>query len=229
MAFFRNTPSVLEKMHEYPKFSSLSSFFMLPETRKEAEESEFSHYIFAERDDFTFVTFEGMMNAYDSTVFISEQGVFYSDAKKEEIGSEDIRRRLLRLVSPSNRPVIRPTFSEEGVETETRLYLNGSHYEGALWFPEQYATYVETDWDEYGNHQKAYFMRREPHGPVSKRMEQRARYLRRDGDLAVEEALYKHWQGEKREGTYVYCVLISVVDTGYSLVPENTPGGSQEW
>lgn len=203
MAFFRNTPEVLEKMHEYPKFSSLSSFLMLPTTRKEAEESEFSHYIFGERDDFTFVTFEGMVNAYDSTLFISEHGVFYSDVKKEEIVSEDIRQRLLQLVSPPNTKLVLPTFSIEGVETETRLYLNGSHYEGALWFPEQYATYVETNWDEYTNHQKAYFMRREALGPVTERTEHRARYVRRDADLTVEESLYKHWQGEKRKGTYL--------------------------
>jgi len=205
MAFFRNTPEVLEKMHAYPKFSSLSSFLMLPETRKEAEESEFSHYLFAERDDFTFITFEGMANAYDATVFISAHGVFYSDVKQEEVDvdSDDIRRRLLRLVSPTDdRKAVRPTFSDEGSETETRLYLNGSHYEGALWFPEQYATYVETGWDDYESHQKAYFMRREAHGPVSERTEQRARYLSRDADLAADEALYKHWQGEKREAWF---------------------------
>ena len=96
---------------------------MLPSTRKVAEESEFSHYIFAERDDFTFVTFEGMVNDYDATVFISEHGVFYSDMKKEEIVSDEIRQRLLGLVTAQNGLPIRPTFSEEGVETENRRSL----------------------------------------------------------------------------------------------------------
>ena len=74
-------------------------------------------------------------------------------------------------------------------------------YLGGLWIDRRYVQYVETGWtDPPRREQKAYFMRRESFGPITQRLEPRARYLDRDGDLWVDECFYKHWQEEKRKG-----------------------------
>ena len=207
MAFFRNTPEVLDKLHSFPKFSNLSAYLSLPPTLVDAEESEFSHYIFSEEPSLTFLSFEGMENNYD-TELLSTRGVYYVSKKKEYLEDPDRRKRLAALVRPTDKEPIRPTFSEEGIEKEAIVYNNGSGYPGDLWFDKKYATFVETGWLEPKvREQKGYFMRREPYGAITQRLEPRDRYLVRDGDLTVDECLYKHWQSEKRRRRFL--VLLS--------------------
>jgi len=200
MAFFKNTPEVSERMLSFPKFASMSSYLTLPATRNDAEESEFSHYMFTDEDEFTFIAFEGMVDSYDS-VFLSEHGVFYTALKKEDM-SVSTRQRLAKMILSPRRRDPGPPFSDEGVEKKTRLFLDGRYYDGGLWFPTEFATFVETGWNVFEREQKAYFMRHRPDGPVMQRMEPRARYLYRDGSLHLDESLYKHWQAEKHNAWF---------------------------
>ena len=192
MAFIRNSPEMLDKMHTYPKHASFQAFQSLPVTLYDAEESEYSHWFFSEDDSFTFLQFEGTVNAYD-TILISDAGTFYSTTQKQDWTTER-RQRLARLSRPEHPPkAIRPTFSEEGVEYEATVNKDGHGYEGGLWFDAKHATYVETGWlSPREREQKAYFMRREPYGPITQRREPRERWLRREGEDNVDECLYKH-------------------------------------
>ncbi|THH10671.1 hypothetical protein EW145_g1161 [Phellinidium pouzarii] len=201
MAFFRHSPEVLDKLHSFPKFSSFSAYLTLPGTLYDAEESEFSHYIFSEEESFTFLAFEGMLHSWD-TVMLSEKGVFYSPKLQKDISPER-RSLLLSLARPKDKAQIRPTFSPDGVEQNTRFFRDGYEYGGSLWFDMKYATFVETGWIEpKEREQKGYIMRREPHGPVLQRLEPRERHLVRYDELVVDECLYKHWQVEKHEAWF---------------------------
>ena len=199
MTFFQHSAEVLEKLHSYPKFTSLTSYLTLPPTLPDAEESEFSHYVFSQEQSLTFLTFEGTVNSYD-TILLSPRGSFYSYKRKENTTPEE-RQRLAALARPSSKEQVLPTFSEEGDE-ETAIVIQGAEgYLGGLWIDRRYVQYVETGWtDPPRREQKAYFMRRESFGPITQRLEPRARYLDRDGDLWVDECFYKHWQEEKRKG-----------------------------
>ena len=197
MTFIRNSPDVLHRLHSYPKFSSLSAYMSLPPTLDDAEESEFSHYIFSEEPSFTFLTFEGMLNSYD-TALLSPRGVFYTPVQKKDLQDPDRRERLASLVRRGDGEPIRPTFSEDGVEERARVFHDGRHFSSEVWFDRKHVTFVETGWLEpEKREQKAYFMRRKPFGPITQRLEPRERYLIRDGGLVVDECLYKHWQVEK--------------------------------
>ena len=198
MSFFRRSPEVLEKLHSFPKFTSLISYLTLPRTLVDAEESEFSHYVFSEEESLTFVTFEGLVNSWD-TILTSSRGTFYSPLRKENITPEQ-RRRLASLARPSSKIPISPTFTEEGDEELAVVFNDGVGYTGGLWFDQKYATYIETGWTEPARReQKAYFMRKERFGPIIQRLEPRERYLDKDNDIWVDECLYKHWQEEKRK------------------------------
>ncbi|EJD02913.1 uncharacterized protein FOMMEDRAFT_168024 [Fomitiporia mediterranea MF3/22] len=197
MAFIRNSPEVLDKLHSFPKFSSLSAYLSLPATLTDAEESELSHYIFSDEPSFTFLAFEGMLNSYD-TVLLSSRGVFYTSLQKRDLQDPNRRGRIAALARTTDRAIIRPTFSQEGIEEEAHVYHDGWSFPGEVWFDRKHVTFVETGWLEPGKReQKAYFMRREPYGPITQRLEPRDRYLSRDGELVVDECLYKHWQTEK--------------------------------
>ncbi len=198
MAFFKNTPEVSERMLSFRNLRLCRRTSRYPATRNDAEESEFSHYMFTDEDEFTFIAFEGMVDSYDS-VFLSEHGVFYTALKKEDM-SVSTRQRLAKMILSPRRRDPGPPFSDEGVEKKTRLFLDGRYYDGGLWFPTEFATFVETGWNVFEREQKAYFMRQRPGGPVMQRMEPRARYLYRDGSLHLDESLYKHWQAEKLNG-----------------------------
>ncbi|KAH8119132.1 hypothetical protein DFH11DRAFT_1686098 [Phellopilus nigrolimitatus] len=196
MAFFRHSPEVLDKFHSFPKFSSLTAYLTLPATLYDAEESEFSHYIFSEETSFTFLSFEAMVNSWD-TVFVSGKGVFYAPSLRKKNVSSDRRKQLISLVRPMNRSPVIPTFSSEGIEDVAQVFRDGQAFEGSMWFDSSFLTYVETGWNQHEREQKAYFMRREPYGLITQRIESRERYLNRVGEVAVDESLYKHWQIEK--------------------------------
>lgn len=209
MTFIRNSPEVLDRLHSYPKFSSLMNYLLLPPTDFVAEESEYSHYVFSEDKSFTFMAFEAMSESHDTNL-ISPKGVFYIPVKKAGLKDHRRRRRLAALVRPDNREPIRQTFSDEGVETKARVFEDGEYFESDIWFDRKYITFVETGWVEPEERaQKAYFMRREPYGPITQRLEPRERYLVRDVELRIDECLYKHWQNEKRAGK-----LLNVSDYG---------------
>lgn len=195
MAFFRHSPDVLDRFHAYPKFSSLSAYLTLPGTLIDAEESEFSHFMFTDEESFTFIFVEGMVDSYD-TVLLSAHGVFYVPLKKADMIPNN-RRRLLPLIRPKGKRPVSPTFSIKGVEKKTRVFADGKYFQGGLWFDKQHATFVETGWNQTEREQKAYFMRRNPYGPITQRIEPRERFLNRDRELGVDECLYKHWQAEK--------------------------------
>jgi hypothetical protein len=191
MAFLANTPEMLDKLFSYKKFKNLRSFLSASPFLLDAEESEFSHFLFEEN---TFLQLEGMVNNFDAA-FFSEAGTFYSPVPDYAMTAE-IHERLVPLVT--TRRAHRPTFSSEGVESETQLYP-GNEYNSGLWFDSQYAQFVKPSWNEQQRREKTYFMRREPGGPVTHRMEPRERFLARDGELIVDECLYKHFQEEKRK------------------------------
>jgi len=197
MAFFRHSPDVLDRFHGYPKFSSLSAYLTLPGTLIDAEESEFSHFMFTDEESFTFIFVEGMVNSYDA-VFLSAHGVFYVPLKKADMTPNN-RRRLLPLIRPEGKLPVSPTFSSKGIEKKTRVFADGKYFQGGLWFDKQHATFVETGWNQTEREQKAYFMRRNPYGPITHRIEPRERYLNRERELGVDECLYKHWQAEKHQ------------------------------
>ncbi|KAL5507443.1 hypothetical protein ACEPAH_6899 [Sanghuangporus vaninii] len=202
MTFIRNSPDVLDRLHSFPKFSSLSAYMSLPPTLDDAEESEFSHYIFSEEPSFTFLTFEGMLNSYD-TALLSPRGVFYTSMQKNDLQDPDRRERLAALVRPVNKEPIRTTFSVVGVEEEARVFSDGQQFPTDVWFDRKHVTFVETGWLEpEKREQKAYFMRREPYGVITQRLEPRERYLSRDRELVVDECLYKHWQVEKHHSWF---------------------------
>ncbi|OCB88395.1 hypothetical protein A7U60_g4436 [Sanghuangporus baumii] len=197
MAFIRNSLDVLDKLHSFPKFSSLSAYMSLPPTLDDAEESEFSHYIFSEEVSFTFLTFEGMLNSYD-TALLSPRGVFYTSMQKNDLQDPDRRERLAALIRPENKEFIRPTFSVDGVEEEAHVFSDGQLFPTDVWFDRKHVTFVETGWlKPEKREQKAYFMRREPYGLITQRLEPRERHLSHDRELVVDECLYKHWQVEK--------------------------------
>ena len=209
MAFLRNTPSALAKMHAFPKFASLANFYALPPTTVDAEESEFSHYMFSENESLTFMTFEALVDIPDMTLLTTgtstdgSGGVFYTfNAGKTRLASlTDIQRfAIARSVQLDKGTPISPTFSDQGVEKEALVRKNGLHFDAPLWFDPKWATVVETGWRTHNEKaQKAYFMRREPYGPIVQRAEPRERYLKEvEGEgIAIEECLYKHWQSEK--------------------------------
>ena len=202
MAFFRNTPEVLDKFHSYEKFSSFAKYFLLPPTRLDSEESEFSHYIFSDNDSFTFICVEGMVNSWDM-VLISAGGTFYAPFVKKSDMTPSIRQRFARLVRPTNRLPVFPTFTSTGIEKKTKVFVDGRYYDGDMWFPNEYVTFVETEWNHTEREQKAYFMRREASKPITQRIEWRDRYLVRDGELYIDEGLYKHFQLEKHHRKYL--------------------------
>ncbi|KAI5123080.1 hypothetical protein M0805_000514 [Coniferiporia weirii] len=201
MTFIRHSTEVMEKFFTFPKFTSFSSYFSQPQTLPDAEESEFSHFIFSEQDAFTFLTFEAMVNSWD-TIMLSDKGVFYTTIQKENL-TPDSRARLFSLIQSADERENRPTFSPDVDEEEAQLIRDGHHYDGSMWFDAKYLTYVKTGWVEpYEREQKAYIMRRNPYGQVTQRIEPREPYLIRDGELVVDECLYKHWQEEKRQGWF---------------------------
>ena len=201
MAFFKHSAEVLDKLHSYPKFQSLHQFLSSPLTLVDAEESEFSHFLFSEDESFTFVQFEGML-ANTDTIFLSSGstgGVFYTPTKLSRLDS-DQRRQLAHLVWSDRQTPIGPSFSDDGTEKEAIVFKDGYDYSGDLWFDKKWATHIRTGWlAPEEREQKAYFMRREPDGAIIQRREPRERYLRRIGDTAVDECLYKHWQVEKSD------------------------------
>lgn len=200
MSFFRHSPEVLEMMHSYPKFDSLAAYFTLPDTSKDAEESEFSHYVFSDEKALTFAVVEGMVESYD-TILVSVHGTFYLTQHKQKDMTPEIRRRLVPLVQPpSSKAAVTPIFSEDVVEKDTKVIEDCSGYEGFIWFAKENCTYVEPGWSPKERVDKAYFMRHEPYGQIVQRLESRERYLSRDGKLIVDEGLYKHWQDEKLKG-----------------------------
>ena len=200
MAFFRHTPAVLDLMHSYPKFDSLAAYLTLPDTTKDAEESEFSHYVFSDEKAFTFAVVEGMIESYD-TILVSDRGTFYLRDHKRKNITPEIRKRLIPLIA-ENRQAVSPIFTPDSVEEDAKVFENCDQFTDFLWFPKENCTYVVTDWSPKERTEKSYFMRREPYGPIVQRLEPRERYLRRDGDIAVDEGLYKHWQDEKNKGTF---------------------------
>lgn len=208
MAFIRNSPEVLERLHSFPKFSSLSNYMTLPGIRYDAEESEFSHFLFSDEKSFTFLTFEGMSDSYDTT-FVSPRGVYYAPLHKEDLDDSERREQLASLVRPENKKPILPTFSDEGVEEEARVFEDGKRFDNDVWFDRKYVTFVETGWVEpEKREQKAYFMRREPYGPITQRLEPRDRYVSRHGKIVVDECLYMHWQNEKHTGKLFFVVHV---------------------
>lgn len=197
LAFFRNSPDVLNRFLKYHKFASVPNFLHDGQTPVDAEESSFSHFLFSEDTSFTFVTFEAMVNSWD-TVLLSSAGVFYSTMQKDAV-TPDVRKTLLPLIRSIGATRL-PTFSEDGVEQEAIVYTDGQYYNGGLWFDKKYVTYVVTGWTRpEDREQKQYIMRREPHKPITQRLEPRGPHLYRDGDIQVDECLYKHWQVEKHE------------------------------
>lgn len=211
MAFFRHSPDVLNRFHAYPKFSSLSAYLTLPGTLIDAEESEFSHFMFTDEEAFTFVMVEGMVNSWDA-VFVSSHGAFYVPLQKQDVNASK-RKRLLPLIKPTSRQSVSPTFSSQGIEKRTRVFTDGKYFQGGLWFDKQHCTFVETGWNQTEREQKAYFMRRKPYGPITQRIEPRERYLHRDRELGVDECLYKHWQAEKHQGTSSKAVFFLFITT----------------
>ena len=202
MAFFKHSPQVIDKLHSYPKFASLKSFLASPPTVVDAEESEFSHFLFSEDESFTFATFEGMLESWDTIMLANglTGGVFYTPVKLPLLTALQ-RRQLARLVRSDRPKPVGPTLSDEGIEQEATVYKDGFHYQGDLWFNRKWATWVDSGWlATEEREQKAYFMRREPFGPIVQRREPRERYLRRYDEHWLDECLYKHWQEEKREG-----------------------------
>lgn len=206
MAFLANTPEMTDKLFSYKKFATLRSFLSAPPFLFDAEESEFSHFLFAENTNITFIHLEGMVNNYDAA-FFSEAGTFYTPIPDYQMTPE-IRKRLMPLIRPRNKPR-QPTFSENGVESPVTL-LPGKDYSGGLWFDSIYAQFVRPDWTEFERKQKAIFMRREPGGPLTKRWEPRERFLQKDGDIIVDECLYKHFQEEKRKRKFSVAVILIV-------------------
>lgn len=199
MAFFRDSPEILDRFLSFRKFANYSNFIDTPKLLVDTEESEFSHFIFSEDDSFTFLTFEAMENTYD-TAFISLNGVFYSSVLKDRI-LPDTRKALLPLVRGYYESGL-TTFSEEGIEKHATVFTDGEKYEKALWFESKFATFVATGWSQPEElKQKVYLMRREARGPIVQRLEPRDRHLRHSGDIFVDECLYKHWQKEKHDGT----------------------------
>lgn len=202
MAFFRNSPDILNRFLKFHTFASFSNFLYGSRTPIDAEESVFSHFMFSEDSSFTFLTFEAMVNSWD-TVLLSSAGVYYSPMQKDAI-TPDVRKTLLSLVRSKDTMRL-PTFSEYGNEEDAVLYTDGKHYTGGLWFDKKYATWVATGWTRAEDReQKHYLMRREPHGPIIQRIEPRARHIHRDGSVQVDECLYKHWQVEKHECELLY-------------------------
>lgn len=203
MSFFRHSPDILDKLHSFPKFASLSAYLTLPPTRVDAEESEFSHFMFSDDETFTFLTIEGMENSYNN-ILLSTHGVLYTSLmsiSKEDMTPEK-RKRLLQIVHSRDQAPKLPSFTPEGVEKKTKFYRDCRYFEGSIWFDQEDCTYVETDWGTPEREQKAYIMRRKPEGPVLQRLESRERYLDRDNEIVVDEALYKHWQVEKLKGKF---------------------------
>ncbi|KAL5523719.1 hypothetical protein ACEPAG_7892 [Sanghuangporus baumii] len=223
MSFFRNSPEVLHRLHSFPKFASLSAYMSMPPTLVDAEESEFSHYVFTDEPAFTFLAFEAMLNNYD-TALLSPRGVFYTSMQRKDFKDPDRRERLAALVGPVHKKPRGPTFSDQGIEEEARVYYDGNQYPGDIWFNRKHVTFVETGWLEpEKREQKAYFMRREPYGPIMQRLEPRERHLSRDRDLAVDECLYKHWQIEKHESWFRR--IPSALGTGNIFVQHNNAQG----
>lgn len=198
MTFLANTPELADKLFSYKKFRSLRSFLSATPFLLDAEESEFSHFLIAENTNVTFLQLEGMVNSYDAGLF-SQAGTFYASLQSDQI-TPGVRKRLVPLIRPKNNQRI-PTFSAEGVESLSKL-LPGKDYGGGLWFDSQYAQFVRLNWTQHEREQKAYFMRREAGGPFLQRWEPRDRFLSKDGELTVDECLYKHFQEEKRKRTF---------------------------
>ena len=204
MAFFRHSPEVLAKMHAYPKFASLSNFLSLAPIVVDAEESEFSHYMFSEETSFTFLTFDAMVFTQDPQVlsYGPTGGVFYAWlTSMSSLSSPSKHLQLAELAWSDRTTPIAPLFSDEGTETEAVVHTDGSLYKNPLWFDGKWATFVETGWtSRQEREQRAFIMRREPGGPITQRLEPRERFLLVNGEVRVEECLYKHWKDEKREG-----------------------------
>ncbi|TDL25941.1 hypothetical protein BD410DRAFT_783940 [Rickenella mellea] len=193
MAFFRHSPEVLDKLHSYPTYTSLGHFLLSDRLREDCEESQFSNYMFLKNHNFTFLHIEGMID-FAYTIVLSVDGAFYFNLPKDEI-THEVRQSVLSVVR-SHRAAVNPTFSEYGVEEPSEAKTSG--YSGWLWFPADLAVYVETGWNEHQRSEKAYFMRRTPGGPVTQRREPRGRYLQITDGFVADEALYKHFQEEKR-------------------------------
>lgn len=228
MAFFRNSPSTLTRFLSFRKFSSFTSYMDSRGTLLDAEESEFSHYIFSEDHAFTFMTFEAMENSFNVALMVPGDGggVYYAprvgrDEVKRDAG---LRRRLVELAYTRSSSSLGPTadrhtFSSSGVEVPTPLYTSAAGFEGEnfLWFDKQYASYVRTGWVEREEREaKHYIMRREAGGEVLQRWEERERWFVRaeseeDERVVLDECLYKHWQEDKRRGKSFAVITLSLI------------------
>lgn len=218
MAFFKHSPDVLDRLHSYPKFQTLQQFLLSPLPLVDAEESEFSHFLFSEDDSFTFVQFEGMLANEDTILLASGKrgGVFYTPTKLSNLVHEQ-RRQLADFVLSGTRTPIVPTLSDDGVEKEAFVFKDGYDFPGEIWFDQKWATHVRTGWiSPEEREQKAYFMRREPYGPIVQRREPRERYLKKAGDIVVDECMYKHWQVEKTD-CMGFRFILCVIDANFSI------------
>lgn len=214
MAFFRHSPDVLERMHAYPKFATLDAFLTLPKTVVDAEESEFSHFYFAEDESFTFVLFDGLLSSGDTSLITPgpSGGVFYTWRRPHATLNDDERKRTAELVREDRECPVTQTFTPQGNEKEAVVFKDATGYKSGLWFNPRWCVYVETGWETFEEqHSKAYLMRREPYGPVTQRLEPREPYLIANGNISVDECLYKHWQQEKYDRKWQILAFVSTL------------------
>lgn len=196
MAFFRNSPEILDKLHDFHTFASFDNFIESYPPRHDSEESEYSKYYLSDNTNFTFAIVEGMITPTRTTL-ANEFGTYCSYIEREEYTPE-LRSAVLSRISTQNSTHI-PTFSDDGVEQDA---IMGTHedYPGGIWFPVEYTTVVNIAYTPETRHYRASILRRTPGGPIRQRLEPREPFLIHVEGKELEEGLYKHFQSEKREG-----------------------------
>ncbi|KAJ8521549.1 hypothetical protein ONZ45_g1758 [Pleurotus djamor] len=213
LAFFRNSPRVVQEFFRFPNFQSIDAFMDLPWLTEASEEAEYSFWAFT-HTSLTFLRFPGMVESElhfsspdKGTFAIREPWNWKAATTLGEVSNKISRAALSTILANVTRAVGRSTFTTRVKDSVANL--RQGEYSGVLWFPKKYAVEAMIDCSSYTDAtHKLFIMRREPNQPVFYRFEPNGETMfpiprlpahptETEPPIYVWDMLYKHFQSEK--------------------------------
>ncbi|KAF9515859.1 hypothetical protein BS47DRAFT_1341465 [Hydnum rufescens UP504] len=211
LAFFRNSPDVVDQFMTFPNLVNADAFATLPWIGSDSEEVEYSNFAFL-NTNLTFLRFHALVPSRfhlaspGRGVYGLENGPKWDLSLPTSPTSGDGRAAINTILDQRGHEWKQtPTFSKKG--REYVVELREGLFPEFVWFPKHFAVDFVPDYTQIPRAGKRYAMRRAKNGPVTDRMEPDDVIVLppKDGSMDFDrynrpffvEFLYVHFQVEK--------------------------------
>lgn len=230
LCFFRAGRETEEKLNQYHHVSNMVLYFNHHRPHYAAEESEFSAFIF--RDPrITFLVVPQLLvdipihlTTPNTAKFGNIYGVYSIQWPWQELPTSFPNYPMLSM--PTSLSSFAPTFSANGTTYPIELFAG--NWSGGIWFPKEFTTYYDVDWNLGPPGCRRFVGRGGKHAGGSQgvwtRIEPQREAIAVSGqtDSSVEvklaEGLYIHWFEEKHNGPWFVNLPDSPLQSSQTLV-----------